>query len=106
MIKSILKSALLISGVALMPLAVAPVASAEAPLEVYAELARTASVRISPDGKRVAMLSPYKGEKKVFIYNLGDPTAKTIVIPTPKNSLIKNVFWASDSHVVMLARFP
>ena len=34
MIKSILKSALLISGVALMPLAVAPVASAEAPLEV------------------------------------------------------------------------
>ncbi|MEE9347247.1 MAG: prolyl oligopeptidase family serine peptidase [Robiginitomaculum sp.] len=107
MIKSILKSALLGTACAMASFSIAPAtANAEVPLEVYAELARTASVRVSPDGKHVAMISPHNGAKKIFIYDLIDPNAKTIVIPTPKNSIIKYIDWASSDHVVMLARFP
>lgn len=77
------------------------VAAAAKPVDIYAQLPRTASVQVSPDGRYLAMLSPYKGSKGVFIYNLADPSAKVSVIPTPKNSIVKGVTWGSNKHVIM-----
>lgn len=76
-------------------------ASATPPLDVYAQLARTASVRISPNGRYVAMLSPYKGGKGVFVYDLVDANAAPKVIPTPRSSIVKSVTWGSDKHILM-----
>ena len=77
------------------------IAKASPSVDIYAELARTASVRVSPDGMYVAMLSPYKGGKGVFVYSLADPNAGAKVIPTPRNSIIKSVSWGSNKHIVM-----
>lgn len=76
-------------------------AIAAQPVDVYAQLARTASVRISPDGRYVAMLSPYKGGKGIFVYDLVDTNAAPKVIPTPRNSIVKSVVWGSDKHILM-----
>lgn len=73
-------------------------------IDVYAQLPRTASVRISPDGKHIAMLAPYGGDKAVFVYNLENPDAKTIVMLPPKDSIVKSVSWASNQHIVTYAR--
>ncbi len=80
------------------------VAQASPPIDVYAQLPRSASVRISPDGKHVAMLAPFQASKAVFVYNLENPEANTIIIPTPDNSIVKTIDWASNKHVIMLAR--
>jgi len=74
------------------------------PVHIYAQLPRTSSVRVSPDGKYVAMLEPISGTKAVFVYNLQNPNANRIMIPTPEDSIVKAIDWASDKHVVMLAR--
>ena len=73
-------------------------------IDVYAQLPRTASVRISPDGKRIAMIAPYAGDKAIFVYNLENPDAKTIIMLPPKNSIMKTISWASNKHIVSLAR--
>lgn len=91
-------SAILVAGLSLNP---SPVFATTDNINIYAELPRTSSVRISPSGRYIAMLSPYKGKKGVFIYDLVDPTVNTRVIPTPKSSLIKYVDWASDKHILM-----
>jgi len=73
-------------------------------IDIYAQLPRTASVRISPDGKRLAMIAPYAGDKAIFVYNLENPNAKTVIMLPPKNSIMKTVSWASNKHVVSYAR--
>ena len=80
------------------------IASAAPNVDIYAQLPRTASVRISPDGKYIAMLAPHNGENAVFVYNLEDPNANTIILLAPKKSLLKAVDWASDKHIVTFAR--
>lgn len=81
------------------------IAHAEQPIHVYSELARTASVRISPNGNKVAMLSPYKGAKGIFIYDLNNPNSKTKVLPTPEGAIVKTISWGSNDHITMLATF-
>ncbi|MEP3654405.1 MAG: prolyl oligopeptidase family serine peptidase [Litorimonas sp.] len=61
-------------------------------------------MRISPDGKRIAMLAPYAGDKAIFVYNLENPDAKTVIMLPPKNSIMKTVDWASNKHIVSYAR--
>ncbi len=73
-------------------------------IDIYAQLPRTASVRISPDGKRIAMLAPYAGDKAIFVYNLENPNAKTVIMLPPKNSIMKSVSWASNKHIVSYSR--
>lgn len=74
-------------------------------LEIYAELPRTWSVRVSPGGERLAMLGPYKKHRGIFIYDLNAPNAKPKVIPTPKGSIVKTISWGSDDHILYLATF-
>jgi len=95
----VILSALLVSVVSLF--LKFEIAEAAPDVNVYAELPRTSSVRVSPDGRYVAMLSPYKGSKGIFIYDLMNPDAKTKVIPSPKNSIVKSVIWGSNRHVLM-----
>ncbi|PHR93149.1 MAG: hypothetical protein COA69_04150 [Robiginitomaculum sp.] len=73
-------------------------------IDIYAQLPRTASVRVSPDGKYIAMLAPYRGDKAVFVYNLQNPSANTVIITPPKDSIVKAIDWASSKHVIMVAR--
>ncbi len=73
-------------------------------VDIYAQLPRTASVRISPDGKYIAMLAPHYDDKAVFVYNLEDPNANTIILLGPEDSILKAVDWASDKHIVTFAR--
>ena len=79
-------------------------AAAAPNIDIYAQLPRTQSVRVSPDGIHIAMLAPFRGTKAVFVYDLQDPNANTIIIPTPDKSIVKAVTWASNKHVIMLAR--
>lgn len=81
-------------------------AHAAAPdLEIYAELARTMGVSVSPNGKYLAMLGPYKNKRGIFIYDLSTENAKPKVIPTPEGSIVKTLSWGSDKHVIYLATF-
>ena len=92
----------LLSSAALV--AVPSVASAEAPMEVYTDLPRAEQVRVSPDGKRTALIAPYENYKAVFVYNLENPD-DVKVLPTPEGALLNSIRWGSNKHVIMNAQF-
>lgn len=77
-----------------------PAKSSSDNINIYAELARTNSVRISPNGRYAAMLSPYKGSRGTFIYDLNDPNVGPVVIPSPRNGIAKSIRWASNKHLM------
>lgn len=78
--------------------------AAAANIDIYAQLPRMQSIRVSPDGKYIAMLAPYRGDKAVFVYNLQNPDANTVIITPPEKSIVKTIDWASNKHVTMIAR--
>ena len=75
------------------------------PIEVYAELPQTSSVRVSPSGRYVVMLKPYKGYVGAFLYDLQNPKGGPTVLPAPEGALLKTVFWGNDSNIITRAQF-
>lgn len=80
------------------------VAHAEVPMDVYTELERTSSVRVSPNGKRVAIIAPYNDGQAVFVYDLSNPD-DVKVLPPPNEALLNGISWGSDKHVIMFTQF-
>lgn len=92
----------LLSSAALV--AIPTAATAAAPMEVFEELPRTASVNVSPNGKRVALIAPYEDGKAVFVYDLANPD-DVKVLPPPEGALLNGLRWGSNKHVVMFTQF-
>ena len=77
----------------------ATASSTPPPIEVYAATPQVDNIALSPDGKRVAVISQ-KGDDKMLIYfDVADPTSKSIRLGPAK---IRNLFWGSNDHVVIV----
>ncbi|WP_303831095.1 alpha/beta hydrolase family protein [Asticcacaulis taihuensis] len=76
-----------------------PASSAPPPIEVYAATPQVDNIALSPDGKRVAVISQ-KGDDKMLVYfDIAEPTAKSIRLGPAK---IRNLFWGDNDHVVIV----
>jgi dipeptidyl aminopeptidase/acylaminoacyl peptidase len=100
-----MKSILFAAGlwIAAAPLAVTPVAAAEAPLiprEVLFGNPERAQLRISPDGAHLAWLAPVDGVLNIWVAPIGDPGAAKAVTHDASRG-IRNFFWAYTSHHIV-----
>ena len=75
------------------------IAGTPPPIEIYAATPLVDNIALSPDGKRVAVISQ-KGDDKLLIYfDVADPSAKSIRLGPAK---IRNLFWGDNDHVVIV----
>ncbi|MFT4074014.1 MAG: S9 family peptidase [Asticcacaulis sp.] len=69
------------------------------PVETYAASPMVDQIALSPNGKRVAMVSQ-KGDNKILMwFDIGSEDTKSWGLGTTK---IRNMFWADDDHVVVV----
>jgi dipeptidyl aminopeptidase/acylaminoacyl peptidase len=77
------------------------VQAAPLPILSFAQLPRTISMSISPDGTRTATLSSVNGRKGIIIRSLVDPNAKPITIGAPGESMeLRWVKWANNEYLL------
>ncbi len=69
------------------------------PIETYAATPQVDNIALSPDGKRVAVISQ-NGDDKILIYfDVAAPSAKSLLLGPAK---IRNLFWVDNDHVVLI----
>ena len=69
------------------------------PIETYAATPLVDNIALSPDGKRVAVISQ-KGDDKMLVYfDVADPAPKSLRLGPAK---IRNLFWGDNDHVVIV----
>ncbi len=70
------------------------------PAEAFGQLPVISQPELSPDGKHLAAIKAYNGRSAAFIYELGVPGAKPIVIPYTDGS-IAAVTWKNDNRLLI-----
>jgi dipeptidyl aminopeptidase/acylaminoacyl peptidase len=77
----------------------APVSSAPPPIEIYAATPQVDNIALSPDGKRVAVISQRGDDKLLIYFDVADPSAKSLRLGPAK---IRNLFWGDNDNVVII----
>ncbi len=68
-------------------------------IETYARTRRVDQIALSPDGKRVAIVSQ-KGDDKVLIhFAIADPASKSIFLGPSK---VRQLLWGDNDHIVLV----
>ncbi len=75
------------------------IASAPPPIEIYAATPLVDNIALSPDGKRVAVISQTGDDKLLIYFDVADPSAKSLRLGPAK---IRNLFWGDNDHVVIV----
>ncbi len=73
--------------------------SAPPPIEAFAQSAAIDQIAISPDGKRVAVVSQVGDEKKLIYFDSLKGDSKAIGLGPAK---IRNLLWADNNHIVLV----
>lgn len=73
-------------------------ARAALPVEAYAALPLVDQIALSPDGKRIALISQNQDNKVLIYLDVVDQVAKAIPLGTVKT---RNLMWADNDHVVV-----
>lgn len=108
---------LLCAAALLLPLAAAPAADAKAPAKKVAAQApplldrelffgnpEIAGAQISPDGKWIAFLKPWKDTRNVWVKQTGEPySAAKLVTAEPKRP-VAGFFWSRDSKRILFVK--
>ena len=76
-----------------------PASSGPPPIEIYAATPQVDNIALSPDGKRVAVISQTGDDKMLIYFDVAEPTGKSIRLGPAK---IRNLFWGSNDHVVIV----
>ena len=83
----------------------AALAQAQAPVEAFGNLPLVSAPKLSPDGKHIAMLQPYKAEGLVAIIlqTHPEPDAKPVVIGGG-DFILANVVWAKNDRLILITK--
>jgi len=69
------------------------------PIETYAATPLVDNIALSPDGKRVAVISQSGDDKRLIYFDVADPAPKSLRLGPAK---IRNLFWGDNDHVVIV----
>jgi len=69
------------------------------PIETYAATPLVDNIALSPDGKRVAVISQSGDDKLLIYFDVADPAPKSLRLGPAK---IRNLFWGDNDHVVIV----
>ena len=70
------------------------------PAEAFGQLPVISQPQLSPDGKHLAAVKPYKGRPAAYIFELGAPDAKPVIIPYA-DGLIDGVTWKNNNRLLI-----
>src|ERR1041385_3881512 len=63
-----------------------------------------AGAQISPDGKFIAFLKPFKGTRNIWVKRSGDPFSSAKVITADTRRPIPAFFWSRDSRYILFVQ--
>ncbi len=92
------KAALLVAIMASLPL-LHTVQAAPPPAEAFGSLPRAETAKISPDGKRLAVIKPYDGREKVAFFDLTKPDAPPYLVGM-QGALAGEVYWKGNDRAI------
>lgn len=92
-VSRILRAAVLMLGAAI---AAAP-ATAVPPLDVYARLPQTEMVKLSPSGKRIAVIESTDDQRRVIVME-GDKLIRSAALGTQK---VRDLIWTGESNLLL-----
>ncbi|HEX4183155.1 MAG TPA: S9 family peptidase, partial [Caulobacteraceae bacterium] len=99
---------LLLIGAAALIAALAPLAHADQPPLVdrqafFGEI-QISGAQISPDGKWLSFLKPYKGVRNIWIKTVDEPFSAAKPISADAQRPIRSYFWSRDSKYVLYSQ--
>src|SRR6476661_8892770 len=68
------------------------------PIETFFKDPQQSKFNISPDGKYISFLKPYKGKLNIYVQSLNDHSITRITSFTDHS--VKYHFWAGSNHLV------
>ena len=77
----------------------ASVSAGPPPIEIYAATPQVDNIALSPDGKRVALISQNGDDKLLIYFDVADQAAKSLHLGPAK---IRNLLWGDNDHVVII----
>jgi dipeptidyl aminopeptidase/acylaminoacyl peptidase len=80
-----------------------PVAEKPVPIELYAALPNTSHVTLSPNGKMLALIAPFKGRNSLLIWDLSE-NGKRKVLQTGEYQP-QWLVWKSDHRLIVSLKF-
>src|SRR5579875_2148656 len=63
-----------------------------------------AGAQISPDGKQVSFLKPYKGVRNLWVKKVGEPFSAARPVSSEAKRPISAYFWSRDSKYLLYAQ--
>jgi dipeptidyl aminopeptidase/acylaminoacyl peptidase len=82
----------------------AALAQAQAPVEAFGNLPLVSAPKLSPDGKHIAMLQPYKGRMvAVILQTHPEPDAKPVLISSG-DLVLADVVWAKNDRIILISK--
>lgn len=82
-----------------------PNATAQAPVEVWAQMPGLQAAALSPDGTTFAYLQPYRDEVHLFVQDV-DGEKPFAVLPPVQDTRYLRLDWASDDYLLVLIGVP
>jgi dienelactone hydrolase len=77
----------------------APVLAAPPPAEVFGALPQVVLARLSPDGKRLAVVKPVGGDEKIMFYDLNHTAGQPFAVGM-EGGIADTVFWKSNTRAL------
>ena len=69
------------------------------PVEAFGNLPEATDARLSPNGKRIAIIKPVDGHNKVVIYDLSQPEGKPYVVGM-EGGVAGEMFWKNNNRLI------
>jgi acetyl esterase/lipase len=98
-----MKTGRVLAGLAAALFVAAPVRADPPPVEAFGALPKAEIARLSPDGKRLAVIKPVDGREKVAVYDLTRANAAPYVVGMD-GGLAGDTYWKGNDHLVCIFR--
>lgn len=72
--------------------------------EIFFGNPEIAGAQISPDGKFISFIKPYKGTRNIWVKGLNEPFDKARVITAEAKRPIPNYFWSQDGKYILFVK--
>src|SRR5215212_4244519 len=72
--------------------------------EIFFGNPEIAGAQISPDGKFISFIKPYKGTRNIWVKGTSEPFEKARVVTAEAKRPIPNYFWSQDGKYILFVK--
>lgn len=79
-------------------------AQSQPPVEAFGSLPLVSMPRLSPDGKHIAMLQPYRGKMIAVIIDPNAAPGTNPALISGGDAILANIIWANNDRIILIAK--